>query len=306
MRNDMRLLSKLGALLVIAAALVGGAYAGCTSCSGGGSGGTWSSGLAFIGASAEGTSSMEKPSGNEASIAAEPNAASSVITARALFEDQNGEAKHVMAYVGVPGDASYIEGSIHLPLDQVFNEDDTLKSPAEIAAIFGAAGITEGDPIVIYSDYFVNGYDTFAFWVMKYLGHEDVVLLEGTRGGREAAGLKFVANPSPKAAETYNPDPNLAILATDDQLADSQLIDARSPAEYDAWHMEGATNVDSSTVMGISGLADEQALNQAFSGLDEDLPVVVYSSKGGQASIVWYALYAQGYEASLRTLGSQS
>ncbi len=305
MRNDRRLLLGFGALLMIAATLTGGACAGCTSC-GGGSGGEWSSGPTFAEISMEAVSVMENPSGNEGSIAAEPNAASSVITARALYEDQKDDPKRVMAYVGVPGDASYIEGSIHLPLDQVFNGDDTLKSPAEIAAIFGAAGITEGDPIVIYSDYFVNGYDTFAFWVMKYLGHEDVVLLEGTRGGREAAGLKFVANPTPKAAETYNPDPNLALLATDDQLADSQLIDARSPAEYDAWHMEGATNVDSSTVMGISGLADEQALNQAFSGLDEDLPVVVYSSKGGQASIVWYALYAQGYEASLRTLGSQS
>jgi len=134
---------------------------------------------------------MESPSGNEAAQAAELNAASYVITARALYEDLEGGQRLVMAYVGVPGDASYIEGSIHLPLDQVFNEDDTLKSPAEIAAIFGAAGITEGDPIVIYGDYFVNGYDTFAFWVMKYLGHEDVVLLEGTRGGREAAGLKW-------------------------------------------------------------------------------------------------------------------
>jgi len=306
MRNDMRLLSKLGALVVLAAALTGGAYAGCSSCVGGGSEGTWM-GPATMGISSyEAASSMESPSGNEAAQAAELNAASYVITARALYEDQNGEAKRLMAYVGVPGDASYIEGSIHLPLDQVFNEDDTLKSPAEIAAIFGAAGITEGDPIVIYGDYFVNGYDTFAFWVMKYLGHEDVVLLEGTRGGREAAGLKFVANPTPKAAETYNPDPNLALLATDDQLADSQLIDARSPAEYDAWHMEGATNVDSSTVMGTPGLGDDEVLSLAFSGLDEDLPVVVYSSKGGQASIVWYALYAQGYEASLRTLGSQS
>ncbi len=306
MRNDRRLLWGLGALLVIAVALTGGAYAGCSSCSGGGSGGTWSSGLAFIGASLEGTSSMVKTSGNGADLAAEPNQASSVITARALFEDQKDDPKRVMAYVGVPEGDPYIEGSIHLPLDLVFNEDGTLKSPAEIAAIFGAAGISENDPLVIYGDYFLNGYDTFAFWVMKYLGHEDVVLLEGTKGGREAAGLKFVLTPTPKAPETYNFDPNLEIFAAADQLAGYQVVDARSPAEYAAGHLDGAINIDYSKVMGANGLASAQSLSQTFSGLDKNQPVVVCSSKGGLASIVGYALYTQGYQVSLCILENQS
>lgn len=303
MRNDRRLLWGVGAFLVIGAALVGGALAGCSSCGGGGSGGTWSSGLDFIGASPEAVSVMEKNSGNEAAQAAEE---SYVITARELFEDQKDEPKRVMAYVGVPGDASYLEGSIHLPLEQVFNDDGTLKSPAEIAGLFGAAGISEGDPLVIYGDSFVNGYDTFAFWIMKYIGHEDVVLLEGTRADREAAGLEFVATPTPRAPAVYNPAPNLALLAGDDLLATGQLVDARSPEEYAADHLDGAINIYSLTVMGADGLADDQALASAFSSLDKERPVVVYSSKGGEASIVWYALFTRGYEASLFTLGSQS
>ncbi len=302
MRND-RLLWGVGTLLIIGAALVGGALAGCSSCGGGGSGGTWSSGLAFIGASPEAVSVMEKNSGNEAAQAAEE---SYVITARELFEDQKDEPKRVMAYVGVPGDASYIEGSIHLPLKQVFNDDGTLKSPAEIAGLFGAAGISEGDLLVIYGDSFVNGYDTFAFWIMKRLGHQNVALLEGTRGERGAAGLKFVATPTPKAAETYTIDPDLDLLATADQIAGRQVVDARSPAEYAAGHLEGAINIDYSKVMDASGLASPQALSQTFSGLDKNQPVFVYSSKGGQASIVWYALYAQGYQVSLYILDNQS
>jgi len=299
----MRLLWGLGAFLVLAAALVGSAYAGCATCTNTGGGGTWM-GAASMGLSWDGeTSSMAKTSETEA---AGSNTASSAITARELFEDQTGDQRLVMAYVGVPGDASYIEGSIHLPLDKVFREDNSLKSPAEIAALFGAAGITESDPLVIYGDFFVNGYDTFAFWVMKYLGHEDVVLLEGTKGGREAAGLKFVANPSPKAAETYTPSPNLDVFATADQLASSQVVDARGSDDYDVWHPDGAVNIDCLNVMGTNGLASAQALDLAFRDLDLDLPVVVYSSKGGQASIVWYALYAQGYQASLYILTSMS
>ncbi len=296
MRNGIGLLSGLGALLVLAAALTGGSHAGCSSCAAGG--GTWSSGLDFIGASAEAVSVVEKGSEVGLASAAGSNGVPSVITARALFEDVEGDSEKVVAYVGVPGDASYIEGSIHLPLEQVFGDDAALKSPTEIAALFGAAGITEDDPLVIYGDSFLNGYDTFAFFVMKYLGHEDVRLLEGTRGGRQAAGLKFVALPTPKAPLTYTPDPNPDLLADDERLASSQVVDARSPAQYSAGHPDGAVNIDYSKVKGANGLLGAQALSLAFSGLDKDRPVVVYPRQGG-ASVVWYALYTQGYDVSL-------
>jgi len=306
MRNDRRLLWRIGALLVVGASLIGGALAGCSSCSGGGSGGTWSSGLAFIGASPEAVSVMEKTSGTEAVQAEESNTASYAIALDALSEYQREGSKRLMAYVGVPEGEPYIEGSIHMPLERVFNQDGTLKPPAEIASLFGAAGISEDEPLIIYGDYFVNGYDTFAFWIMKWLGHEEVDLLEGTKETREREGIMFVANPTPKAAETYTPDSDLNLLATADQLEGAQVVDARSPAEYAAGHLEGAINIDYSKVMGADGLADEQALRQTFSGLDKNLPVVVYSNKGGQASIVWYALYTQGYQVSLYILDNQS
>jgi len=369
----------------------------------------------------------------------EVDGSASAISPEALFIDQNGERRLVAAFVGVPGEASYIEGSIHLPLDQVFNAYDslkspdeiaalfeaagisenepivtygdffnqdgtlkspdeiaalfeaagisenepivtygdffnqdgtlkspdeiaalfeaagisenepivtygdffnqdgtlkspdeiaalfeaagisenepivtygdffnqagTLKSPAEIAAIFGAAGIAETDPLVIYGDSFVNGYDTFAFWVMSYLGHEEVLLLEGTRADREAAGLEFVSAPAVRAAVAYNSTPNLGLLTVESELADEQLVDPRTPAEFSAGHLDGAINVDSTTVIGIDGLASDSALAQAFSGLEKDEPVVVYSSRGGVASIVWYALFDQGFVPGIMIVG---
>ncbi|HNR59339.1 MAG TPA: rhodanese-like domain-containing protein, partial [Methanothrix sp.] len=184
-----------------------------------------------------------------------------------------------------------------------FNQAGTLKSPAEIAAIFGAAGIAETDPLVIYGDSFVNGYDTFAFWVMSYLGHEEVLLLEGTRADREAAGLEFVSAPAVRAAVAYNSTPNLGLLTVESELADEQLVDPRTPAEFSAGHLDGAINVDSTTVIGIDGLASDSALAQAFSGLEKDEPVVVYSSRGGVASIVWYALFDQGFVPGIMIVG---
>ena len=314
MRSGRRMLSELAAVMLLASALIGGAYASCASCGGSAWGGAASMGISWADelssavttTSTENASSTQTASESDAAIAAESDMPTSTITAAELLDDQNGDTRLVTAYVGVPGDASYIEGSIHLPLAQVFSENGSIRSPAEIAAIFGAAGITEADPLVIYGDFFVNGYDTFAFWIMKYIGHEDVVLLEGTRADREAAGLEFVATSTPRASAVYNPAPNLDLLAGDDLLATGQLVDARSPEEYAADHLDGAINIYSLTVMGADGLADDDALASAFSVLDKESPVVAYSSKGGEASIVWYALRTHGYEASLFTLGSQS
>jgi thiosulfate/3-mercaptopyruvate sulfurtransferase len=306
MSSEMTFLSKVVAVMLLAAALSGSAYAGCSSGGCGvGSGGEWRSGLDFIGASPDAVSVVNKAPEAEAIEVEEAMAPPSEITPEKLAEDREGDQRLVTAYVGVPGETSYIEGSIHLPLDQVFNEDGTLKSPAEIADLFGAAGISEDDPIVIYGDYLM--YETFAFWVMKYIGHEEVFILEGTRGDREAAGLLFVANPKLRTAEVYVQDPNPDLLAGDEDLVEAQLVDASSVAEYDAWHAEGAINIESSEVVGPDGrLADDEALSSAFSGLDMDQPVVVTSSRRGQAPIVWYALYTQGRQASLYLPASQA
>lgn len=304
MGSEIMLLSRVGAVMLLVAAMAGSAHAGCSCCA---RDGDWTSGLSFIGASAEAVSVAEKNYASETAGEAESIDQSSMITAEELAEDLESGQSLVMAYVGVPGDASFIEGdgSIQLPLAQVFNEDGSLKSTSEIAVLFGAAGITEGDTIVIYGDNLV--YETFAFWVLKYLGHENVFILEGPREDREAAGLKFVADPTPRAAAVYNPSPNLDLLAGDDDLVGSQLVDARGAAEYNAGHMAGAVNIDSSTVMGPDNwFADDQTLDQVFSGLDEGQRVVVISSKGGQASMVLYPLRQRGYDVSLYFLGSQA
>ncbi|HOI70166.1 MAG TPA: rhodanese-like domain-containing protein [Methanothrix sp.] len=445
MQTEGRLSSKIVAVIVVVASLTGGASAGCSACGGGS---TWmggsSMGISWAEQTLEtGTTTSAGSSSSAGTSAAadgeEVDGSASAISPEALFIDQNGERRLVAAFVGVPGEASYIEGSIHLPLDQVFNAYDslkspdeiaalfeaagisenepivtygdffnqdgtlkspdeiaalfeaagisenepivtygdffnqdgtlkspdeiaalfeaagisenepivtygdffnqdgtlkspdeiaalfeaagisenepivtygdffnqagTLKSPAEIAAIFGAAGIAETDPLVIYGDSFVNGYDTFAFWVMSYLGHEEVLLLEGTRADREAAGLEFVSAPAVRAAVAYNSTPNLGLLTVESELADEQLVDPRTPAEFSAGHLDGAINVDSTTVIGIDGLASDSALAQAFSGLEKDEPVVVYSSRGGVASIVWYALFDQGFVPGIMIVG---
>lgn len=309
MQTEGRLSSNIVAVIVVVASLTGGASAGCSACGGGS---TWmggsSMGISWAEQTLEtGTTTSAGSSSSAGTSAAadgeEVDGSASAISPEALFIDQNGERRLVAAFVGVPGEASYIEGSIHLPLDQVFAEDGGIKSSAEIAAIFGAAGIAETDPLVIYGDSFVNGYDTFAFWVMSYLGHEEVLLLEGTRADREAAGLEFVSAPAVRAAVAYNSTPNLGLLTVESELADEQLVDPRTPAEFSAGHLDGAINVDSTTVIGIDGLASDSALAQAFRGLEKDEPVVVYSSRGGVASIVWYALFDQGFVPSIMIVG---
>jgi 3-mercaptopyruvate sulfurtransferase SseA len=305
MGSEMVLLSRVGAVMLLVAAMAGSAH-GCSCCGGGSDNGVWSSGLAFIGVSAEAVSVTEKNYASETAGEDDSIGLSSEITAEKLAERLKSGQSLVMAYVGVPGDASFIEGdgSIQLPLAQVFNKDGSLKSTSEIAVLFGAAGITEGDTVVIYGDNLV--YETFAFWVMKYLGHENVLILDGTREDREAAGFKFVADPTPRAAATYNPNPNLDLLASDADLTGAQLVDASSVAEYGDWHMDGAVNIPASTVMGPDNrFADDETLSQVFSSLGKGQRTFTISDKGGQASLVWYLLYIRGYDVGLYIPGVQ-
>ena len=48
-------------------------------------------------------------------------------------------------------------------------------------------------------------------------------------------------------------------------------------------------------------IKDEAALKILFSGIRKEKPVVVYTTSGVEASLVWFALEIMGYDAKLST-----
>lgn len=70
------------------------------------------------------------------------------------------------------------------------------------------------------------------------------------------------------------------------QQEDIQLVDVRTPKEYEEGHIEGALNIDF--------LGDE--FLQQFSNLDKDKPVYLYCRSGNRSAKASEMLKKEGFE----------
>ena len=203
-------IAKYGAVMITLVVLLGDAEAECPSC-GGGSGGIWD-GESWIETALGGSSNDSATSNNSAAsndsapsggMNSESETGAEAGTEAAFYDDYDtstwsvsaqelklrldGDKKPLIAYVSntAPQSSSYIEGSINLPSKSFVKNDDSglgmLKSESEMAGVLGNAGVTEDDDLVIYGDCLSCGDPTFVFWIMQYLGHENVTILRGDR-----------------------------------------------------------------------------------------------------------------------------
>ena len=74
------------------------------------------------------------------------------------------------------GKAGHIPGAASLPWTQLVDEQVRLRSPAELRALFDAAGVKPGDTVVAYCH--IGQYATAVLFAARTLGHE-VVLYDG-------------------------------------------------------------------------------------------------------------------------------
>jgi thiosulfate/3-mercaptopyruvate sulfurtransferase len=145
---------------------------------------------------------------------------------------------------------------------------------------------------------------TYAYWIMKYLGHQKLKLMDGEIDAWVGAKQPTVTTPSVLPAKTYTPTLKPELLATYEYVHSGtpQIIDARTSEEFKAGSIPGAINIPYENVLTGKKIKDEAALKQLFSALAKDRPVVVYTNTGVKASMVWFALEDLGYDARLYSL----
>lgn len=199
---------------------------------------------------------------------------------------------------------SHVKGAIHIPSRSFLDDNGSLKPAQELVGILGEAGISRDDPIVVYSDDFSSGDATLVFWALKYLGQDDAKVLDGSLEDWSASGLPVESSQNTRAAVTFTPSLRSDLLASYDSVKSSgaQIVDARPFAEFGKGRIPGAISLDSAKVLQNGKIKDESKLNDIFSSLSKDKPVIVYSGNYNQASIVWYALQLLGYNAEMYTL----
>ncbi len=206
-----------------------------------------------------------------------------------------------------PSATRYIEGAVNVNYEGFMAEGGRFKSASEMAALLGEAGIARNDSLVIAGECLPCGGGPspaiFTYWVLKYLGHEKVRVLDGSINDWAAAGLN-TSNKSitrPKADYDFLLMPEL--LATYEFVVSSgaQIVDARPARDYGIGFIPGAVNIPYENVLENESIKAEEDLQKVFAGLEKDKPVVVYTNVGVEASLVWFALTHSGYDARLYT-----
>ncbi|MGV8175754.1 MAG: sulfurtransferase [Methanothrix sp.] len=204
-----------------------------------------------------------------------------------------------------PEPSEYIPGAVAISYTEFIQPGGALKNSSEIAAILGGAGIRRDDSVLIYGECQPCGGGpsaaAYVYWIMKYLGHENLTLLDGGIDDWVAAGRPTASSPAHPLPANYAPSLNAGLLAEYDLVkgGHAQIIDARTSGEFEAGSIPGSINIPYDAVLDDKLIKDEADLVQLFSFLDEGRPVVVYTNTGVKASMVWLALSLLGYEAQV-------
>jgi thiosulfate/3-mercaptopyruvate sulfurtransferase len=180
---------------------------------------------------------------------------------------------------------------------------------ADMQQLFGALGVT-ADKTVVFYDGSDNLYATRPWWILRYLGHDKLHVLNGgfaawTGAGGDVAADEAAAAPvaeAPFAGELRTADlvTKGQVLATLDDPA-VVILDVRSAEEYAGAHVPGAVNVD--YLLNRAATEPSFWLPQADlwamyeqAGVTTDKRVIVYCRTGARASVTHFTLRLIGYD----------
>ena len=170
-----------------------------------------------------------------------------------------------------PNSTEYIPGAINIPYTKFLDSSGALLPVSEMARTLGEAGISENDSVLIYGECQPCGGGpsaaTYVYWIMKYLGHENVKLLDGGIDDWVAAKLPTVTEPAVLPQKSYTPSIDANLLATYEYVHSNTplIIDARTPAEFNAGSIPNAVNIPYDSVLDGKRIKDEAALQELFS-----------------------------------------
>ncbi|CAM4210222.1 sulfurtransferase [Deinococcus marmoris] len=173
-----------------------------------------------------------------------------------------------------------------------------LPDPAALAQWLGSVGIGNGSVVVAYDDPSTGQgfYAARAWWLLRWLGHTQVYVLDGGWPAYlEAGGAVDAADPE-HAPATFNPDVQPGFVATagdvQSRAPDTLLIDSRAPARYrgetepmdmKAGHIPGAVNRDWSGALDAAGHWQGGGL-QADRLDAGNAPTIIYCGSGVSAT----------------------
>ncbi|MRJ75183.1 sulfurtransferase [Aeromicrobium sp. SMF47] len=212
-------------------------------------------------------------------------------------------------------DKGHIPGAVKLDwkkdLQDGVRHDFVTKEKLE--ELLSAKGIANDDTLVFYGGN-NNWFAAYAYWYLKYYGHENLRLLDGGRKKWELDSRELTTDVAERPATTYTAkEADTSIRAYRDEVIEAigtkNLIDVRSPDEFAGrllapahlpqeaaqigGHIPTAGNVPWSKAANDDGTfrSDEElkAL-YADAGLEDGKDTIAYCRIGERSSHTWFVL----------------
>ncbi|WP_293786389.1 sulfurtransferase [uncultured Aeromicrobium sp.] len=207
-------------------------------------------------------------------------------------------------------------------------------SKDRLEALLSEKGIANDDTIVFYGGN-NNWFAAYAYWYLKYYGHENLRLLDGGRKKWELESRELTTEVPERPATHYVAgEPDETIRAFRDEVIEAigtkNLIDVRSPDEYAGrllapahlpqeaaqigGHIPTAGNVPWSKAANEDAtFKSDEELARLYSeaGLDENKDTIAYCRIGERSSHTWFVLHeilgypnVKNYDGSWSEYGS--
>ncbi|MCB0589537.1 MAG: sulfurtransferase [Phaeodactylibacter sp.] len=203
-------------------------------------------------------------------------------------------------------EANHVKGAINIYHNDLYQEGEIaglIRSPEELAAFFGEKGISETTPVVIYDDG-SQKYSSRVYWILKYLGAENVKLLHKDMDAWRKARIPLTAQPSTLAAVTFKPNmgkeelmAGMGCIKKHQNDPHVVIVDNRTADEYNGvskseGHLPGAININYEDLLTETGAfkpAEElQAIADAH-GITPDKEVIFYCRTSVRAAVAFAA-----------------
>ncbi len=204
--------------------------------------------------------------------------------------------------------ASHIPGAVPFDLNRDMYEmapgGPRVKAAEALAHILGQRGIANDSTIVLYDE----GTGPLAgtvYWLLKYLGHADVRVLNGGWHAWQQAGAPTTQDIPRVQPMTYtarvdeNQHSTAEWIQANIDRDDMVLLDTRMDSEYYSGHIPGAVNLsfDEAIDFPTQGLKDADVLRAQFEsvGVTPDKEIVVYCGSGARSAHSYLVLKSLGY-----------
>lgn len=210
--------------------------------------------------------------------------------------------------------AAHIKGAVAINHNDLYMDGDIigmLKTPDELAMIFGKLGVGENVPVVITDDG-TQKYSLRVSWILNYLGYDNVKILHKDKTEWRKARLELTSKVPNPISRNFTVNLRPEVYASINRIEESvsnpgiMLVDVRTPDEYNGnhknsdGHIPGAINMNYEELLTASGAFKPKAEIMKIAnslGLTPDKEMIFYCRTSTRAGVPFYAFkYILGYD----------